>query len=551
MKKIKLKYSWLAILFIGLVACDVDNTLPEIQNNANEKTIALTTDGLDFSKYIAVGASFTSGFTDNALFKVGQENSFPNILSKKFSMANGGEFNQPLTNDNIGGLLFRGNVIQNPRLYFNGTKPTILNATPTTEITNKVTGELNNFGVPGAKSFHLLAAGYGNLQGVPVGKANPYFARFASSPNATIINDAVSKSPTFFTLSEIGGNDILSYAVTGGNGTYQKGNYDPASYGNNDITDPNVFAQAFSGIVDALTANGAKGVITTVPYITSLSHFTTVPHNPLNPTTNEAFASQIPTLNAVYGVLNKVYTALGQTNRIVKFTADKASPVVIVDENLPDLSKQIAGALLQSGPAFEGFVTQFGLPAQTAPKVAELLGYFYGQARPATKNDLLVLPSSAIIGTVDKTAVAYLMQQGLPQALAGQFSVEGITKPLTDKWVLTPEEQANIKEATDAYNTTIMAIAETKGLALVDLKEILERASTTGIMFDEYNMNTSLVTGGLISLDGIHLTARGYALMANEILKAIDTKYGSNFAKATNGLAKAGEYPTNYSPLLQ
>jgi len=64
-------------------------------------------------------------------------------------------------------------------------------------------------------------------------------------------------------------------------------------------------------------------------------------------------------------------------------------------------------------------------------------------------------------------------------------------------------------------------------------------------------MTTSLVTGGLVSLDGIHLTGRGYALMANKILEAMDAKFGSNFTTATNGLAKADDYPTNFSPTLR
>ena len=63
-------------------------------------------------------------------------------------------------------------------------------------------------------------------------------------------------------------------------------------------------------------------------------------------------------------------------------------------------------------------------------------------------------------------------------------------------------------------------------------------------------MNTSLVFGGLISLDGVHLTARGYALMANKILAAMDAEFGSNFTMATGGLAKAKDYVTNFSPML-
>ncbi len=51
--------------------------------------------------------------------------------------------------------------------------------------------------------------------------------------------------------------------------------------------------------------------------------------------------------------------------------------------------------------------------------------------------DLLVLPSRSVIGTVNYDSLAFLMSQGLSQALAGQFSVEGVSLPLADKWVLT------------------------------------------------------------------------------------------------------------------
>lgn len=568
MKKFN-KFIGAVLLSLAIISCEEKEIYPEITSSDNEVT--LNTNGLDFSKYVSVGASFTAGYTDAALFKAGQYNSFPNILSKKFALAGGGEFTQPMMNDNIGGLLIGGNPFpgQGPRLYFYSdtnpndpdyTGPMVLGMdpnendftpeTPTTEVTTKVT-TTGNFGVPGAKSFHLVAPGYGSLTALAQRRANPYYVRFASSPTATVVGDAVAQSPTFFTLSEVGGNDVLSYALAGGSGVNQTGNTNPATYGDADITDPAVFAGAFSNIVNALTANGAKGVVGTVPYITSLAHFTTVPHNPLDPVKKPNFAAQVPTLNRVFGMLNQVYTALGQTNRIVQFSSTENSAVVIKDESLSDLSAQITGALLASGPAFNAFLTQFGLPPQTAPQVAGLLGQFYGQTRQATASDLLVLTSSRVIGEIDTNAVEYLESLNFPEALAKQFSVEGITKPLEDKWVLTPQEQAEIKTATDAYNTTITSIADAKGLALVDLNAILETASTTGIEFDGYVMNTSLVTGGLISLDGIHLTARGYALMANEILKAIDAKYGSNFSEATNGLAKAADYPTNYSSSLR
>lgn len=546
------KYIGLFLLSLGFVSCDVDNELDAIP--AEEQVVVeLNAGGLDFSKYVAVGASFTAGFTDNALFKAAQENSFPNILATKFKAVGGGDFMQPLMNDNIGGLLLGGNVIQGPRLYFDGAGPAGLSATPTTEVTTSVSGSLNNFGIPGAKSFHLMAPGYGNVAGVALSLANPYFARMASSPNATVLGDALAQNPTFFTLSEVGGNDVLGYATSGGSGVDQKGNLDPTTYGGNDITDPNVFANVFSGMVTALTANGAKGVVANVPYITDLAHFTTVPYNPLDPSTNTDLAGQIPLLNSVYGAVNQIYAGAGQPERSIVFSATATNPVVIYDEDATDLSAAIT-ATLGASPTFIPFVESLGLPAAAAPLVAGLLGQQYGKARSATSSDLFVLPSSSVIGTVNMTAAGTLIAQSgglLPATLAGQFSAEGVTLPLGDKWVLTPQEQAAIKTATDAYNTTISAVANANpNVALVDFKGVLTEAST-GITFDAYTLTTSLVTGGLVSLDGVHLTGRGYALMANKILAVMDAEFGSNFTTATNGLAKAGNYPTNYSPTLR
>jgi len=539
-----IKYVLLAGILIGFAAC---NEIEDV-DRAEDLVILpeLTSGDVDFSNYVAVGASFTAGFTDNALFKAGQENSFPNLLAQQFAKVGGGNFTQPLMNDNIGGLLFNGVPMPDgsfgPRLFFNGAGPAVLPAVPTTEATSNLGGTFNNVGVPGAKSFHGALNGYGAF--------NPYFGRMASSPGASMIEDALAQGPTFFTLSEIGGgNDVLSYAISGGTGVDQTGNTNPLLYGNNDITDPNVFAASFSGMLAALTQNGAKGVVTTVPDITSLSHFTTVPHNPLDPS-NPSFGPQIPTLNGIFGALNQIFAQV-DPSRIIVFSETEASPVVINDESLANLSAVIAGGLLSDLPAFEAFIAQFGLPPQFAGPVANLLGLTYGQARQATADDLLVLPSSSVIGTVNGDSVAFLMMQGLPAALAGQFSVEGVSLPLADKWVLLPSEQLEIATATAAYNATINALANSNAnVAVADLRAVLEQAATTGYPYDEYTMTTSLVFGGLVSLDGVHLTARGYGLMAKEFLAATDAAFGSNFIEA-GATPKAGDLPTNYSPMLQ
>ncbi len=519
----KLKYIWLLLIFVGFVACDdYEYDMP------NEITVELDAGSADFSKYVAIGNSLTAGFTDGALFQAGQNNSLPNILAQKMALVGGGDFVQPYTNDNIGGLLLGGNKIQNQRLYFDGAGPVLIDAEPTTEVTNILSGSFNNMGVPGAKSFHLLANGYGNVAGVVTGQANPYFVRMASSPNASVMEDVMAQGPTFFSLW-IGNNDVLSYALSGGTGVNQAGNFDPSTYGGSDITDPNVFAQVYSGLVGTLTSGGAKGIVANIPNITTIPHFTTVPYNPLDPS-NPAFGPQIPVLNATFAPLNQAYAFLGVPERSIVFSETEASPLVIHDESIPNIAAQLMQVLIGGG---------------LDPQTAGLLANQYGQSRQATADDLLVLPSSSVIATLNQEHFAQLVGAGVPPAQAGQLSINGITYPMQDKWVLLPSEQDEIQIAVDAFNGTIKAMASQAGLAFLDANALMQDMANGGLQSGQFNLTAQLVLGGAFSLDGVHLTARGYGAIANEMLQSIDATYGSNF-KAAGELTDIGELPAFY-----
>ena len=104
--------------------------------------------------------------------------------------------------------------------------------------------------------------------------------------------------------------------------------------------------------------------------------------------------------------------------------------------------------------------------------------------------------------------------------------------------------------ATVAFNEAISSIAAQAGLAMVDANSLMNQLANGGITTGEFTLTSNLVTGGAFSLDGVHPTARGYALIANEFMKAIDATYGSNF-EASGNLVNVGDYPTNYSPTLQ
>ena len=496
-------FKWLLFASLAFVACNNDDEVLIDSTSSDGKT--LTAGTAVVTKYIALGDSYAAGFSDNALFIEAQKGSYANIIGQQFALVGGGEFKTPLMADNIGGLLLGGNVILGQRLFFNGSAPTPVTGRPSTEVTTKLTGPFSNLGVPGAKSYHLVAPGYGNVAGIATGTANPYFARFATSASTTVIADAVAQDPTFFSLW-IGGNDVLGYATSGGSGRNQTGNMNPATYASNDITDPTVFASVYNSVITAMTAKGAKGVVANLPYVTALPFFTTVPFNPLTASVlgrgNVAVGTAtIQGLNAqLYGPLKQALTAFSAGSRIELLSDTTANPLLIVDESLPNLSAQLTAA----------FTPTLGVAAAT------FYGQVFGQARQATREDLVVLTAQTVIASA-------------PAGVPAPLNVFGVTYPMQDVHVLTKAEVAEVKVATDAYNATIKSIADAKGLAFVELKGVTDRLASGGIVYNGFTTTSAFVTGGMFSLDGVHPSPRGYAIIANLFTDAINVKFGSNF----------------------
>ncbi|MDI9310188.1 MAG: hypothetical protein QM535_08230 [Limnohabitans sp.] len=502
---------WLLIASLTLVACNKDEETSSADAPA-------TSGAANFSKYVALGDSYAAGYSDGALFKAGQQTAYPAILAGQFAEAGGGAFTTPFTNDNFGGLLLAGNPIpgQGKRLYYTGNASNPVAPVPgtiSTDVANHLSGSFNNLGVPGAKSFHLVAAGYGNTAGIMAGLANPYYARFSSSPTSKIVDDATNQAPTFFSLW-IGGNDVLSYALSGGTGVNQTGNLNPATYGSNDITDPNVYANVFNTLVTQLTTGGRGGVVANLPYVNSLPFFTTIPTNPI-PGLSPA---NVTSLNQLFGGINAALSGAGLPTRYSTLVADdgnpatiEANPLLIVDESLLDISVQITAALT---PVYGATTATF-------------LGNLYGKTRhaknvSASNRDFILLTSKGVIGTTSTSAPA-------------PFNVVGVSYPMQDGTTLTIAEAAEIKTATDAYNTTIQSVATSKGLAFVDLKTAMSQLSSVGVSEDGYTLLSDFVTGGAFSLDGIHPSPRGYAYIANRFIDAINAKYGSTLKKVNIG----------------
>jgi len=137
--------------------------------------------------------------------------------------------------------------------------------------------------------------------------------------------------------------------------------------------------------------------------------------------------------------------------------------------------------------------------------------------RAATDEDLFALnfPTDTIGKTVN----------GIPGYGLGPLN------PLHSKFVLDKDEIAVISKRVEAFNEVIKEAAERKELALADVHAYLNQVKSPGIRYNGVNVNASLVTGNAFSLDGVHLTPMGNALIANLFIDAINAKYRAKLTK--------------------
>lgn len=476
---------------------------------------------LDLSTYVAVGDSLTAGFADGTVYLDGQINSFPNIIASSFALAGGGEFTQPLVNDNLGGLVAGGAPIAIPGGAADGflTRLVVLDSTgapgrqPGTTVTPERTTDLagaglvngdapfNNLGVPGARIIELAS---------PLLAGNPFYGRFASNPGvSSVISDAIgepTRVPTFFSLWA-GNNDALGFATSGGVGGL--GAVGAGPFDTQDITNPLVFQNAFNGIIDALAPPGdtdIRGVVVNIPAIEDIPFFTTVP--------SDSIALDAATAEAVMGGFaaynGGIQAALGggaitedeAASRTISFAAGN-NGVLILDEGLTDLST-------------------FMLP----------------NLRQATANDSILLTSAGGIGVQldgnPQTTVGVSVPLGVSENPDAAFSLASLFSPdvilAADAAILTATELQLLDENISAYNNIIETrVADDSRLALYDAAaDLADLSDEDGLSFGTGSISSQFVFGGGFSLDGVHPTATGYAVIANGIIDAINAEFGAS-----------------------
>ena len=428
---------------------------------------AVSAGSADFSRYIAVGNSLTAGYSDDGLYREGQLNSYPSILASQFAKVGGGEFVQPLFTE----------AQANGSGYLRLAGFTATGSPITTRVTTNLAVRGGTARAPLFTKFldpvnNLGVTGIrmSDIQTVGYGstQGNAYFERI--TPDA-------AAGQTYLQRVQATVASLKPTFFTEWLGSNDVLGYATAGGAASSLTPPATFTANTNLVLDALIAGGAKGLVTNIPDVTGIPFFTTV-----GPSFKATLAA-----NNVPGVVIMTGAAPGgpaSGNRKQIGTAD-----------IRDAAGNGRQLFTLTGAPFLGLLGRpTGAPWRSFVPKAALAGYLMAYA-------------------IDTTAAF--------GASAGN--------PIPSAFVLDDVEQGLVNTATAAFNTTLATAASARNLALFDVNAFFRSVAANGYAVNAANNTAGYLSGNVFSLDGIHPTPRGYAILANEMLKAINAKYGSSF----------------------
>ncbi len=236
-------------------------------------------------------------------------------------------------------------------------------------------------------------------------------------------------------------------------------------------TDANTFGYIYRQVTDALAASGAKVVVGNIPDVTTIPFFTTV---------GPMFVQSLQG-TPVQGFYYQKHGQYNGTQASISQLTDYSMLFTLISQS---------------------YLTYFGTPS----------GKFY-------KDHNVDITPLIALGILDTTQAFGLSPKN----------------PIPDALVLDTDEIQTAEQATANFNASISAAVtrHSSQFALADINKLLKmvRASDASGGLDLYGVkfSTLFITGGLFSLDGVHPTSRGYAVVANEFLKAINSKFNANY----------------------
>lgn len=426
--------------------------------------------GKTVTSYVAMGNSLTAGVQSGSMVEDFQQYSFPNLIAKQLGIT---DFAQPTVS-------YPGipNVLElNPATLSIAEAPGA-QGTPTNL---NYAAPYNNLGIPTAMTWDILHTTTTN---------DNYRYKFYLEENdavdlvlrgqGTMFQQAAAQHPGLITLW-IGNNDVLGFATSGGLKPitpFDVGGIFPSPVTGELIPD---FKAACTELMDTVATLGAMVAVSNVPDVTSVPFFTTV-----GPGIAQSFVAggiPYPLSFEKYGDDLSTGIASGQAT-----TDDLADGTVLVT---------LVGA---------GYTGEIGKPS----------GLWY--------RDLAAMkgvPVSALLATmpvVDTTQAFGLHPQN----------------PWPSALILDADEIAMAQAATVAYNQLIGSLAAAHGFAYFDANAFMANIVSTGYyMTQGMTFTPTLVSGGMFSLDGVHLSSAGYAVIANMFIEAINSTYSVDIAPVT------------------
>ncbi len=204
---------------------------------------------------------------------------------------------------------------------------------------------------------------------------------------------------------------------------------------------------------------------------------------------------------------------------------------------LPVPPAQYAAIVTGSMNAIHAAVPNAKLAIFNVPPVTAIP--FCTTFKPYTKSLTtgLVVPLIGPSGPLDPTKdLVLLTAQGLLATGAGfpvgsynyiNPAAPGTGVGLPDAVVLSASEQDALNLAISQMNAAVDSVALRPWVVKVDLNGLLSRIATEGYTLGATHYTTAFVTGGLFSLDGVHPTDLGHALIANTMIDAVNTRFGA------------------------
>ena len=142
-----------------------------------------------------------------------------------------------------------------------------------------------------------------------------------------------------------------------------------------------------------------------------------------------------------------------------------------------------------------------------------------GPLGPLAPADLVLLDALSLLAEGD----------GIPVLVGGSGAL------LPDRAVLDAAEQSEVAAAVAGYNQAIRALAADRDLPVVDVHALVETLAGGGLVSDGILLSADYGTGQAFSLDGARFTPKGYGVVANLVIDALDARYGGSVPHLRTG----------------